>query len=200
MRKKIVLLTVLVSLLASCSVYKTMMNISRLKFKLDGVSGFKLNGMDISDKTSLSDFGALQVVQLTSMIASGNLPVSFRVNIEAKNPNDGRGGFPPTDLTITDFPWKLYINDKETISGELSDPIKVPGVGQKKIIPIDVSLNLMKFISDNGIEDVINLVLKLGGQQADPTSLKIIAQPVLDTPIGEMQYPEPITIISKKFN
>jgi hypothetical protein len=177
-----------------------MMNISRLKFKLDNVTNFKLNGIEISDKTSLKDFGAIQVIQLTSLFAKGELPVSFTVNVETKNPNNGSGGFPPTDLTITDFPWKLLINDKETISGEISNPVRVPGVGEKKIIPVKVELDLMKVFKSGGFDDIINLVFSLGGKNNSPASLKIIASPVLDTPIGEMQYPEPITIVSQKFN
>lgn len=199
MKKKVLLIMALAVLLSACSVYKTMMNLSRLQFKLESVSDFRLNGMNISDKSKLSDFGAMQIIQLTTSIAQNKLPVSFTVTVDAKNPNDGKGGFPATDITIKKFPWKLLINDKETISGVVSKPVKVPGVGQVQQIPIQVELNLLEFVQGNGVNDIVNLVLALGGKKSDPSKVKIVADPLLDTPIGEMRYPEPITIISKEF-
>lgn len=200
MTKKLIIIVLLTSLVLSCSVYKTMVNISRLKFKLSGVSDFHLNGMDISDKGTLKDFGAVQIFQLTGAIAKGEVPVSFNVIVEAKNPNDGNGGFPPTDITIKRFPWKLFINGKETISGSIDKPVEVPGVGKTNLIRFHAKLNLLKFIRTNGLGEVINLVLKLGGKKSDPTSLKIVAEPVLETPLGEMTYPEPVTIVSENYN
>lgn len=200
MKKKIVILIILAAMLSSCGVYRTMVNLSRLKFKLEGVSNFKLNGFSISDKASIRDFGAIRIIQLTSMVAKKQLPVSFTVNVEAKNPNDGKGGFPPSDIIIKEFPWKLFINDKETISGIVNGPIKVPGVGQAKVIPVNVSFDLFELLKGSGFSDVMNLALALGGKEADAAKLKIIAEPVLNTPIGEMKYPQPITIVSKEFN
>ncbi len=200
MRKKILFITLLLSVVSACSVYQTMMNISRLKYKLKNVSNFRINGIDISGKSNLKDFGAMQVIQLTSLVAKGELPVSFTLNIEAQNPNDGSGGYPPTDITIREFPWKLYINDKETISGDITEPIKVPGVGEKVIIPLTAELNLLKFFKSNGFNDAVKLIFALGGKNSNPTHFKVVAQPVLDTPIGKMEYPVPVTIVSQEFN
>jgi hypothetical protein len=84
---------ILIFSLSSCSVIKQMTNISRLKFKLNGVSNFTLSGINLSNKSSLRDFGPFDSAQLLNNFAKGSLPVSFVLNIEAYNPNDG-GGYP----------------------------------------------------------------------------------------------------------
>ena len=80
-------------------------------------------GISISDKDQLSDFNVGEILQLTTSVASGDLPVSFTLNVKASNPNDGSGGYGATDITLKSFPWKLIINDKETISGNIDGSI-----------------------------------------------------------------------------
>src|SRR4030043_2054310 len=81
--------------LSSCAAFDQMAsvlaNLQRLKFKLSGVRDFRLLGLDISGKTMLSDFSALDAVRLVQSYRSMKLPVDFIVDVLAVNPNDGRG-------------------------------------------------------------------------------------------------------------
>ncbi len=173
--KKIVLLsTALLFLTSSCSVYETMVNLSRLKFKLGAVNNFTVSGINISGKKSLQDFNPLEVVNLTSVIASGKLPVSFTLNVEAKNPNDGTGGYPKTDATLKAFPWRLEIDNVETISGNIGSPVTVPGTGEVTNIPLTMNIDLIEFFGNKGFDNLINLALTLGGQQGSSTRLSPI--------------------------
>ena len=63
-----------------------------------------------------------------------------------------------------------------------------------------MSLDLIKFFGDKGLENIVNLALNVGGAQGSTSNLKLIAEPVLGTPLGDMKYPEPLTIIDKQFN
>ena len=58
----------------------------------------------------------------------------------------------------------------------------------------------MKFFKDDGLNDLINLALQIGGEDGSPANIKIIAEPVLGTPLGNVNYPGPLTIIDKTFN
>jgi len=40
---------------------------------------------------------------LTAAIAKGSLPATFSINVEAVNPNDGKDGYPRTDINIQKF-------------------------------------------------------------------------------------------------
>lgn len=194
----IIVLSLLVA--TGCSILKTISNISRLKFKLENVNDFKAAGITINNKSSLKDFNTVDVVKLTASVAKGELPITFVLNVEAKNPNDGSGGYPATDISIKAFPWKLYVDEKETIAGNISSPVTIPGKGQSKIIPLEIKFDLFYFFKDKGFESLMNLALNLGGAKGSASQLKLVAEPVLGTPIGDIKYPDPITIVSKQFN
>ncbi|MGE5402201.1 MAG: hypothetical protein ACM3S2_17520 [Ignavibacteriales bacterium] len=183
----------------SCSVLKTFQNISRLKFKLDSVGNFLLNGIQISNKSKLQDFTATDILKITAAITNKQMPVSFVLNVDAINPNDGKGGYPRSDVSLKKFPWKLYIDDKETITGDISSPISVPGVGEAVKFPLKIEMDLFKFFNDKDYQGLINLALKLGGQQGNPVSIKLVAQPTISSSFGDIPYPGELTIVQTEY-
>lgn len=199
MKKIILLSVVLLFFTSSCSVYETMVNLSRLKFKLGAVNNFTVGGVNISNKKSLQDFNPLEVVNLTAVIASGKLPASFTLNVEAKNPNDGSGGYPKTDATLKAFPWRLEIDDVETISGNIGTPVSVPGIDQITNIPLTMNIDLIEFFGNKGYENLLNLALALGGQQGSSSKLSLYARPTVSSPLGDIKYPSELKIVDQSF-
>ena len=200
--KKLLLPVIIFSLALSginCSVYETIVNISRLKFKLGDVNGFMISGVFVSNKTRLQDFSPVELLKISSSFAQGKLPVSFTVNVEAKNPNDGKGGYARTNATIESFPWRLLMDEKETISGNIGSPVTVPGTGEITLIPMQMSLDLMSFFKEKGYESLINLALNIGGYSSSSTKLTLFAQPTVKTAIGNIRYPNEIKIVSYEF-
>ena len=198
--KKLLLLSVVILLAtSSCSVYETMVNLSRMKFKLGAVYNFTVSGINISNKKSLQDFNLLEIVNLTQVISSGKLPASFTLNVEAKNPNDGTGGYPKTDVTLKTFPWRLEIDNVETISGNIAAPVSVPGTGEVTNIPLTMSIDLIEFFGNKGYDNLINLALALGGQQGSSSKLNLYATPTVSSPLGDIKYPSEIKIVEQSF-
>lgn len=201
MMKKILLITALLILSnLSCSVYETFVNLSRLQFKLGDVNNFELNGINLSDKSKLEDFNPLDLVLLTTAFSSGKLPASFTLNVEAKNPNDGTGGYAKTDATIKSFPWRLQIDGKETIAGNISNPVTVPGTGEIEVIPIKIEMDLIEFFGNQGYESLINLALTLGGSKGSSSKITLFADPTVSTALGDINYPGELKIVDTKFS
>lgn len=198
--KKLLFLSVLLLITtSSCSMYETMVNLSRLKFKLGDVVNFTVGGINITNKKSLQDFNPLEVVNLTSVIATGKLPASFTLNVEAKNPNDGTGGYPKTDATLKAFPWRLEIDNVETITGNIGAPVTVPGTGEISNIPLTMNIDLLEFFGNKGYENLINLALTLGGQQGSSSKLSLFATPTVSSPLGDIKYPGELKIVEQSF-
>jgi len=174
-------------------------NLQRLKFRLSGVSGFTLAGINISRKRSLSDITLGDGFRLMQAFRSRRLPAGFILNIEAINPNDGTGGSTNTVSTLTSFDWRLLIDDRPTISGDLERPIEIPGTGRSAFFPLRMEIDLVEFFGDRGYEDLLDLALALGGQRSDISRLALDAQPRVSTPIGEIYWPGRITIIDRDF-
>lgn len=201
MKKFLVVSTILITVFAfiQCSILQTITNLSRLQFKLGSVSGFRVNNIDISNKSSLSDLSPMELMSLTSVVSNGQLPVSFVLNVDAKNPNDGTGGYPRTDATLKGFRWRLFIDDKETISGDIDSPVIVPGTGEVSNIPLRINFDLLQFFKGEGLEKIANLVLAIGGRQGSSSRITLYATPTVSTPLGDIKYPGELKIVDTKF-
>lgn len=199
--KKVIISFALLLLLSNtnCSVFQTISNIGRLKFKISNVSDFTLNGIAISNKSQMSDFSAIDLLKLSSAFSQGSLPVSFILNVEAVNPNDGTGGYPSTNATLKSFAWRLLLDERETVSGNISQPLDVPGTGQAAAIPLQVNLNLMQFFNDKSYENLLNLALNLGGYGSRTSQFTLYAKPVVSTMLGDISYPQEIKIVDFQF-
>lgn len=200
MKKILLLLPFLLFANLSCSVYQTIVNISRLQFKLGEVNNFTLNGVALSGKTKIKDFTSLDILKISAAVAKGTLPVSFILNVDARNPNDGTGGFKKTNATIKDFPWRLFIDNKETVSGDLGAPVTVPGTGESILIPLRMNIDLVSFFKNKDYESLINLALNISGNNhAGSSKLELYAKPVVTSILGDISYPQEIKIISAEF-
>ena len=201
--KKLFSFAIILSLILSgiqCSVYETLTNLSRLKFKVGNVNGFQINGISFSGKSKLADFNPLDLLKISSAFAQGSLPASFILNVEAKNPNDGTGGYKKTDATLQNFRWRLFLDEKETISGDIDKPVTVPGTGDVTTIPLRIDIDLMKFFKDKGYESIINLALALGGAQGSSTKISLYATPTVSSPLGNITYPGELKLVDYEFS
>jgi hypothetical protein len=202
MKKILILVPFIILTNLSCSVYQTIVNISRLQFKLGTVNNFSLNGVSLSNKKKIQDFSTMEILKISSAVAKGTLPVSFILNVNAKNPNDGTGGYPKTNATLAAFPWRLLIDNNETISGDLNSPVTVPGTGEAVNIPLRMDLDLVRFFKNKDYESLINLALSIGGNNASnsgSSNLELLAKPVVTTSIGNVSYPQEIKIVNFQF-
>ena len=183
-----------------CSVYQTITNMSRLQFKVGTVSGFQIVDVSVSDKSKLNDFSAIDLLKLTSSFAGGSLPASFVLNVEAKNPNDGTGGYNRTDATLQNFKWRLFLDDKETISGDLDQPVTVPGTGEVTDIPLRINIDLLRFFKDKNYNDLVNLALALGGSKGSSSKITLYATPTVSSPFGNITYPGELKLVDYTFS
>jgi hypothetical protein len=174
-------------------------NLKKLQFKLSGVRDFKLLGLDLSGKSKLSDFSALDALKAVQAYSSKKLPVEFVVDVLAINPNDGTGGTRKTASTLTGLECRLLIDDKPTVTGNIDQPIEIPGTGQESVIPLRISLDLLEFFGDKRYEDLIGLALAIGGKSRSAMRIALDAQPTVSTPAGPITYPNRITIVSTEF-
>lgn len=201
--KKFFTLTILFAIVISgiqCSVYESLTNLSRLQFKVGNVNGFEISGISVTGKSKLSDFNAIDLLKLTSGFAQGSLPASFILNVDAKNPNDGTGGYKKSDATLQNFRWRLFLDEKETISGDIAQPLVIPGTGEATAIPLRINIDLMKFFKEKGYESIVNLALALGGAQGSSSKVTLYATPTVSSPFGNITYPGELKLVDTQFS
>ena len=178
---------------------RTLTNLKRLQFRLEGIVDSSLAGISLAGKSEVGDFSISDGINLLAAFRSQRLPARFLLKVGARNPNDGSGGSTRTTSTLTRFDWRLLIDDRPTISGGIDRPLEIPGTGQSTTIPLRVELDLYEFFGNRGYDDLLDLALALGGKNGDVSRVALDARPSVSTPLGEIAYPEPITIVSREF-
>lgn len=180
---------------------QTFVDLQKLQFKLENVNGFSVAGIGISNKKAISDFSLSDGLKLAAAFKTKKFPAEFTLNVAAKNPNDGKSSTnaKQTNASITSLDWRLYIDDVQTISGDISAPVTVPGNGQSTIIPLRMSLDLFEFFGNQGYDKVVNLALAIGGVNGSAAKIKLDCKPTVTTNIGNISYPNRITVVNKEW-
>lgn len=187
-------------LLAQCSLYKTIMNVSRLKFKLNGVQNVYVAGVSLEGKRNIQDFSLLEIASITASVTKGRLPIDFVLNVAAVNPNDGKGGYARTDATIKAFPYRFVLDAKEILRGNIASPVSIPGTGEESVIPLTIGFDLIQSFRDNNYKSLLNLALNLSGNSSSPSNLEVYATPTISTVLGDITYPGELKIVEKQFS
>ena len=140
--KQVMIISIIYAIvIAGCSIYKSLEDISKLQFKIESVSNFYISNISISEKTKLAEFSSSDILKLSMAFMNGALPAEFNLNLEVKNPNYAPDREEGTTITIKSFPWELFIDNQKIISGNISRPLVVPGNIQKKIMPVNIKMD-----------------------------------------------------------
>jgi hypothetical protein len=177
----------------------TLVNIKRLQFKLDSVTPGNLAGINLAAIDGPAKLSIPDGLKLVSAFKQKSLPLSMTLNVAAKNPNDGTGGSSQKSALLKALAWTLKIDGKETISGDIPNPIEVPGTGQATVIPLQMSLDLYKFFSDQGYESLLNLALAVAGQKGSTARITLTAVPTVSVAGIALKYPGQVEIVDKEF-
>jgi hypothetical protein len=184
-----------------CSTVQGIMSLQQLTYSIESIESVYLGGVSVGGKKAINDFSVKETLTLALMVSTKKMPLRMTVNIAVKNPNKGMGesnGFNGS-ATLKSMDWRLLIDDIPTINGNLSKPFEIPGNGQTTIVPLEMSVELYEYLEQKGYEGMANLALAVSGLGGGGARLKIDALPTVSTFIGDIQYPNRITIVDKEF-
>jgi hypothetical protein len=181
----------LVAGLAGCATLQQIAALRDVDFVVDRVSNLRLAGVDLSAVRSYADLSLADAGRLTLAVQQRSLPMDFRLHLTATNPADNS-----VDARLVRMDWTLLLQQRETVSGTFAEETLLPR-GQPTDVPIQISLNLIEFFLGSA-RDLVDLALSLAGLGGAPTEVTLRATPTVDTAIGPIRYPQPITIVSRE--
>lgn len=158
-------------------------------FQLDRVAEMRLAGVDLTRVRSRSDLSFSDAAHVAAALATRELPLSFRVYLLAENPRNNS-----VTARLVRLQWTLFLENRETVSGQIAHEYELLP-GQPTSVPLDISLDLLDFYEQSG-RDLVDLALNLSGAGGAPKQVAIRAVPTINTPLGAISYPRPITIVS----
>jgi len=176
--------------LAGCATLRQITALRQVDFSIAGVQDGRLAGVDLRRIAAYSDLSALEVARIAVAFTRRDVPLEFRVLVRADNPADNG-----TAATMVRLAWTLLLDDRETISGVLDTTVTMPP-GQTSYVPVPMRVNLREFF-DGPAQSLVELAASVAGLNAHPTRIAVRAVPTINTPIGPITYPNPITIVSR---
>ena len=174
-----------------CATLQQLAALRSVDFAMDRVSDPRLAGIDLVRIRSFDDLSVMDAGNLALSVSRNELPLDFRLHLIAENPADNR-----TDARLIRMDWTLLLQGRETVSGVFEEETLLPP-GEPKDVPLTIRLDLMEFFQGSA-QDLLELALSVADQGGAPKEITVRASPTIQTPLGPMQYPQPITILRRK--
>jgi hypothetical protein len=184
------LIAAVVGAAGGCTGLQQLAALRHVDFSLAGIVGGRLAGIDLTRITSYNKLTALDAAKVAVALGRKDLPLEFTLNVRAENPSDNK-----VTAKLIKMGWALFLDDRETISGVTNQVVELPP-GQPQIMPMVMRLNVLQFFNGPA-QDIFDLAVALAGADPDAKKISLKAVPTIDTPLGPMSYPSPITIVSR---
>ena len=176
--------------LAACATARQLAALRQVRFAIERASTVDLAGVRLDDVRSPQDVGSLDAARVAAAVLRRNVPLAFTVHVSGENPSDN-----VVTARLVRFSWTLLLNGRETVSGAVDSVYSfAPGQPTEMLIP--VRLDLYQFFRSNA-RDALELALGLVGRASRETEIALTAIPVIETPLGPINYPNSITVVRR---
>jgi hypothetical protein len=191
MKKSIfIILYVSISLcLLSCGVArqaKQASNLASCEFRILGVGEVSVAGVQFDNIKSVNDLNLTDAALLMAGLASPTMPLSLRLDVGARNPND-------SDAGLQRLEYILFIDDIQMTSGMLDTPVVIPAKSAQ-VIPVHMVVDLKQVLSGKSGTALVNFCLNLSGSGSVPSRFTIKLKPTIRAGGTTLTYPGYITV------
>lgn len=156
-------------------------NFAKCEFKIKSVEGTRLGDVKIHNIKSFKDLSLKKATEIAKVLSSDNVPLSFTLNLQAKNPNT-------ETAAMNKLEWILFIDEYEMVAGALNQKVEVAG-GQISELPIAISTNLKEALKGKSRDAIANLAFNVAGQGDNPTHILLKVKPSIEIAGYTVQYP-----------
>ena len=175
--------------LVSCDVLNQvaqMANFANCTFDFNSVNNIQMLGVNLNKGMSKTDLNATQLLSLANAIMNRQLPVTFNVNLDVKNPNSIAASMAKMDYIVT-------LNGKEVISTTLNNSVNVPA-NSSNVVSIPITTDLFQLFSGESADAIVNLAFKLAGASSEPVNVGLKVKPYININGQQLAYPDYITM------
>ena len=188
LKKTLIILFVTMGL-ASCDVLNQvaqMANLVNCTFDFSSVNQIQMLGVNLSKGMSKTDLNATQLLSLADAIMKKQLPVTFNVNVDVKNPNSIAAAMTKMDYILT-------LNGKQVVSTTMNNGINVPA-NSSSMVSIPITTDLFQLFSGESADAIVNLAFKLAGASSNPVNVGLKVKPYISIGSQQLAYPDFISM------
>jgi LEA14-like dessication related protein len=189
--RKLLLLTAVALLLNACSMFSELVAFTKCEFRLQSLRQPEVCGINISQKSSWSDFSLMEGQIMAAQLLQKRFPFEITVNVEARNPGS-------TMAAVNSIQWIAMLDELQLAQGMVSERVEVPANGGTSTIPVRIRADLFDYLEGGNARSMLDFALNLinAGKQSSQLSMKI--KPSVLIGGQEIQYPDYFTI-TKEF-
>jgi len=170
--------------IVSCSVMKQVeqaKQFAKCEFHMTTIKNLELGGVNIQHVRSIKDLSLSKAARLTAALTEKTLPLSFNLNLEARNPND-------QTAAMNKLEWRLFVDEKELVAGQLDDRIEVLANASAEF-PVAINMDLKKVLSGDSRDAVLKLAFNLVGEGDQPSNILLKIKPTVVVAGIPINYP-----------
>lgn len=172
----------------SCKQASDLKAFSEAKYSLKEVQNLELNGVDVMQKRSPYDFTTSEGDSLLASISDNTLQASTTLYLQVQMPEPEEA----REMTITEMKWQLLVDGEETLQGVVEDTISLhEGLNE---LPIQTSVLMSEAEGMRNYEGLSKLMTLLSLKKDLRQRLIFQIKPTVQTPVGEVELPEYITV------
>ncbi len=190
MRRTLLFTAGIALLLAGCATARQLAALRQVHFAIERASSVDLAGVRLDHIRSTQDVTTLDAARIGAAVLRRQVPLVFTLHVSGENPAEN-----VVTARLLRFSWTLLLNGRETISGAV-DTVYTFVPGQPTMMLIPIQLDLYQFFRANA-RDALELALGLLGRASRETEIALTAVPVIETPLGAINYPSAITVVRR---
>ena len=136
---------------------------------------------------SFRDLGATDVARLGLAVAGRDVPFEVTVHVTGTNPASNQ-----VTARMVALDWAYVVDERQIITGTLDQELRFPP-GEPVDVPVAVGFNLARAFEGDA-RTLFETAVALSGQGPSTHDVTLRVRPTIDTSLGPIQYPEPISI------
>ncbi|MCK5463033.1 MAG: hypothetical protein KAI95_08445 [Bacteroidales bacterium] len=171
----------------SCNFLKEISTLGKCEFRVTTLEDPEIAGVDVSQIRSFTDLSFVDMGIISASMLKGDLPLSFTLNVEARNPN-------PAMAALNSLEYLAFIDDVEVARGNLDRRIEIPANGGVTTIPLRLNTDLIDILKKDSRQALVNFGLNLADAGNRPTRVSIKVKPTILVGAMEINYPGYFTV------
>jgi hypothetical protein len=172
----------------SCKQASDLKAFTEASYSLQQVQDVQVNGVDLMDKKDPNDFTTKEGDSLLTAISDKTLRAgaTLYLNVQMEKPEEIRS------MTVTQLKWQLLVDGREALKGTVAEPVVLHnGVNT---LPVHTSVLLAEVEGIPNYEGLSRIMTLLGKREDLRRNLTLQIKPTVQTPVGEVELPEYITV------
>ncbi|MEP7029013.1 MAG: hypothetical protein ABI960_10495 [Candidatus Eisenbacteria bacterium] len=170
-----------------CAALQQFSALRQVQFEFDRVSDVRVAGVLVSGRSGYGDLGATDIARLGAAVLSKSVPLDMTLHVRGTNPASNT-----VTARMVALGWTFFVEDRDIVAGRL-DQAYAFAPGQAVDVPVAVHFNAYDRFG-GGAKSLFELGLAIAGAPGYTKELRADLVPTIETSLGPIRYPTPITI------